>query len=120
MRRLRLLVLLATLLTLPVYGLAGVAQLGCDAQVSSGLHDAVPSDCCSGKVDQNTSCNPDGEGPMGKSCKSGCSCTTPQSYEPTSSWVLPTVVTRHIRSANPPIPLFSHSPYGLWRPPRLS
>src|SRR5581483_4283100 len=124
MRRLRLLMLLATLLTLPVYGLAGVAYRSCDPQMGTAGQAGVAGDCCPGKFDQNAGCKQDSPVPAGKNnppnaCKAGCGCATPQSYEPVASWLLPTAATHWIPSADPPTPLSSRSPDGLWRPPRL-
>ena len=125
MRRLRLLVLLGTLLTLPVYGLAGIAYRTCDPQMSAAGKTDVPADCCSGKLDQNTGCNQDGHAPGGKNappnaCKAGCGCASAHFYEPVSSWLVTVAVTHRIAPAAPPTPLSSRSPNGLWRPPRLA
>jgi hypothetical protein len=120
----RLWVLLALLLTLPVYGLAGVAQRSCQEQMSASSHLAQVGDCCPGKADQATPCKGLGDGPLGKgsctACKAGYNCKSPQSYEPTPGLVLYTLPARSTAAAEPPSMPISHSPDGLWRPPTFS
>jgi hypothetical protein len=120
----RILVLLLTLLTLPVYGLAGVTQRSCQEQMSTSSHSAQLGDCCPGKIDQGTPCKGIGDGPAGKgsctACKAGYNCKAPQTFEPSFVWVLYTVPARSATSAEVPSLLTSHSPDGLWRPPTLS
>jgi hypothetical protein len=123
MRMFRLLTIVVTVLTLPGYGLAGVSHRSCQEQMSSTSHVAATGDCCPGKADQNTDCKPDGQSPLGKNgpcsaCKAGYNCKSPQSFEPTAALVLMILPARSISSVTPPPPLFSHSPDGLWRPPR--
>jgi hypothetical protein len=48
-RATRLFVLLAVLLTLPVYGLAAVAQRSCQEQMTVSSHVVQATDCCPGK-----------------------------------------------------------------------
>ena len=125
MQRLRLLVLLGTLLTLPVYGLAGIAYRTCDPQVSAAGQTDVPADCCSGKFDQNAGCKQDGQVPGGKNapshaCKASCGCASTHSYEPVSGWLVTVAVTHGIASADPPTLLSSRAPDGLWRPPPVT
>jgi hypothetical protein len=124
--RLRLLTLLVTLLALPAYGLAGLAQVrSCQAQMSDSHHVVMAGDCCPGKADQTTPCKGLGDGsPVGKNgscsaCKAGFNCKSPQSHEPTPlvTIILPTF--RPVIPADTPTLLLSHSPNGLWRPPRL-
>ena len=122
-RVLQLLVVLVTLVTLPVYGLAGVTHRSCQEQMSSAHHAAVPGDCCPGKGDPGTDCKQDGKSPKNGSCtacKAGYNCKSPQSYQPTQAPVLMTLPARPTLSAAPPPPLISHSPDGLWRPPAHS
>ena len=120
----RLWVLLALLLTLPVYGLAGVAQRSCQEQMSASSHLAQVGDCCPGKTDQGTPCKKTGEGPLGKgsctACKAGYSCKSPQSYEPALGLVLYIVPRGFLPLAEPRSISVSHSPDGLWRPPIIS
>ena len=121
MRRLRLLVILATALTLPVQGLAGLAYArSCQEQMGAPGHAVQAGDCCPGKLDQDNACKR-GNSPLGKcsACKAGGNCKSPQSYEPTSTPVPnlgPARLTLTTAYLPPPL---SHSPDGLWRPPRL-
>jgi len=122
-RRLKLLTVLLTLLTLPGYGLAGIAHVrSCQSQMSSSLHIAVAGDCCPGKAEQNTPCKQFGDG-SGKNgactpCKAGYNCKSTQSYEPTHVVALPIIRARPILTADFPTLLISHLSNGLWRPPR--
>jgi hypothetical protein len=129
-RILRLLTVLVTLLSLPAYGLAGLAHArSCQTQgaaatgsvATGGL--VVTGDCCPGKSDPGAPCkrlgdNPDKNGGC-TPCKAGFSCKSPQSYEPTHLLVTDTPPLRLTPIARPPTLLLSHSPDGLWRPPRL-
>jgi len=123
MRAIRLVFLLFTLLTLPVYGLAGVTQRSCQDQMSATSHTAQVGDCCPGKADQGTPCKGD-DGSPGKgsctACKAGYSCKTSQSFEPAFVWILPSPPLRTTAPADISAILTSHSPDGLWRPPTLS
>jgi hypothetical protein len=122
--RLRLLTVLVTLLTLPGYGLAGLAHVrSCQAQMRAADHLVAAGDCCPGKADQSTPCKRLGDGP-GKnggcaSCKAGYNCKSPQSCEPTHLAVLLLLPARPVLTANLPALVTSHSPNGLWRPPRF-
>jgi hypothetical protein len=121
----RLHVVLAILLTLPVYGLAGLAQRSCQEQMRTSQQVVLAGDCCPGKTDQSTPCKRLGEGPLGKNgsctaCKAGYSCKSPQSYEPAHGPVLIVLSAQSTSSTELPPPLLSPSPEGLWRPPRLS
>ncbi len=124
MPTLRLITVLVLLLTLPIYGLAGAVQRSCQQEMSAPTHITVAGDCCPGKSDPGTSCKKLGGSPLGKkdsctACKAGYNCKSPQSYEPAAvlAWiVLPAHATVSI---NPPSLVSSHSPDGLWRPPRL-
>lgn len=123
MRRFRLLTVLLTLLTLPGYGLAGVAHVrSCQAQMQAPDRVAVAGDCCPGKADQ-TACKRFGDAP-GKNgtctpCKAGYNCKSPQTYEPTHLVAMLVVPARPILTSHRPTPAISHSSHGLWRPPRL-
>jgi hypothetical protein len=122
MRATRLFVLWAVLLTLPIYGMAAVAQRSCQEQMTASSQGAQASDCCPGKADQDTPCKRLGDGPLGKkgsctACKAGYNCKSPQSFEPTSSFVLLMRPVTSTASADPHEPLTSVSPDGLWRPP---
>jgi hypothetical protein len=125
-RSFRLLVLLLTVLTLPVYGMAAVTHVrSCQMQLGAGSQQAMAGDCCPGKADPKALCKRLGDFPApGKNgpctpCKAGYNCKSPQSYEPTH--LLMTILT----SSRPTVTIatatfvFSHSPGGLWRPPRL-
>jgi hypothetical protein len=121
----RLQVVLAILLTLPFYGLAALSQRSCQEQMSASHQVALASDCCPGKADQGTPCKRLSDGPLGKNgsctaCKAGYSCKSPQSYEPADGVVLFVLSAPSKLSAEPPSLSLSHSPEGLWRPPRLS
>lgn len=124
MRVFRLLTLMVTMLTLPGYGLAGLAHRSCQEQMSASNHVVLAGDCCPGKVDQSTPCKPSSDGPLGKNgpctaCKAGHNCKSPQSYEPTHGLVLLILPIRPNLSVDRPTLVSSHSPDGLWRPPRL-
>jgi hypothetical protein len=121
----RLQVVLAILLTLPVYGLAGLTQRSCQEQMKAPHQIVLSGDCCPGKTDQSASCKRLGDGPLGKNgsctaCKAGYSCKSPQSYEPAQGPVLFVLSAQAALSAELPSLLLSPSPEGLWRPPRLS
>ena len=124
MRKLRLWILVLTLLSLPGYGLAGIAHTrSCQLQMSTGQAAAAPGDCCPGKSDSGTPCKRVGDG-AGKNgsctaCKAGYNCKSPQSYEPTPVLTLLVVPTRPVMTIHPPTLLVSHSAQSLWRPPRL-
>ena len=123
MRRLRLLTVLLTLLTLPGYGLAGLAHVrSCEAQMKNPDRIAMVGDCCPGKTDQSAACKRLGDAP-GKngsctSCKAGYNCKSPQSYEPTHLVAMLVVPTRPILTLDLPTLVISNSSSGLWRPPR--
>jgi hypothetical protein len=125
-RKLRLLTVLTTLLTLPGYGLAGLAPVrSCQDQMSAPNHVVMAGDCCPGKADQGTSFKGfDGSPLPGKNapctaCKAGFNCKSPQSYEPSHFVVMFVPTARPALSVDPPALLPSHGPDGLWRPPRL-
>jgi hypothetical protein len=124
MRSIRLVVLLFTLLTVPVYGLAGVTQRGCQDQMSATGHTAQAGDCCPGKADQGTPCKGFDNGSSGKdsctACKAGYNCKIPHSFEPALIWVLSSAPTRTTTSTDVASILIPLSPDGLWRPPTLS
>jgi len=120
----RLILVLGTLLTLPVYGLAGIASTrSCQEQMHSAQQSSTAGDCCPGMADHGTPCKTFGGSPLtGKNgscsaCKAGFNCKTPQSYGPTHVMTLPAMPVRSAVSADPPVPLASHSLDGLWRPP---
>jgi hypothetical protein len=122
----RLLLILGTILTLPVSGLAGIASTrSCQEQMRSADQMATPGDCCPGKAGHGSSCKSLGGSPLsGKNgscsaCKAGFNCKTPQSYEPTHVMTLPATPVRSTGSVEPPVLLASHSPDALWRPPCL-
>jgi hypothetical protein len=122
----RLLLTLATLLTLPVYGLAGIASArSCQEQMQSADQMTSTGDCCPGKAGHGTSCKILGGTQLpGKNgscaaCKAGFNCKTPQSFESTHVMTLPVTPVRSSGSAEPPVVLASHSLDGLWRPPCL-
>jgi len=122
MRSIRLLVVLVTLLTLPIYGLAGVTQRSCQDQMSASGHTGPQvGDCCPGKSDEGAPCKGLGDGSSGKgsctACKAGYNCKTPHSFEPTFDLVLYTLPVRSISATDVASLLISHSPDGLWRPP---
>jgi hypothetical protein len=126
MRPTRLIVLLVTMLTLPVYGLAGVTQRSCQEQMSAASHTIQAGDCCPGKTDPGTQCKDvkDASSPTGKgsctACKAGYNCKSPHSYQPSSAPVLYVVSSPSTAWTVIPSPLISHSPDGMWRPPTLS
>jgi hypothetical protein len=124
MRRFRLLTVLLTLLTLPGYGLAGLAHVrSCQAQLQAPDRVAMAGDCCPGKADQSAPCKRFGDG-LGKNgtctpCKAGYNCKSPQTYEPTHVEAMLVVPARPVLTAQLPTHVTSHSSNGLWRPPRL-
>lgn len=124
MSRFRLITILVLLLTLPIYSLAGVVQRSCQQEMNASTHVALAGDCCPGKSELGTSCKRLGDGPLGKkdsctACKAGYNCKSPQSYEPAPALVWRVPPARATVSIDPPSLLSSHSPDGLWRPPRL-
>jgi hypothetical protein len=120
--RVRFLTLLVLLVTLPGYGLAGIAHVrSCQEQMSSQSH--VAGDCCPGKADATTACKRAGaqhgqKDPCG-ACKAGFNCKSPQSYEPVA--VLNVIFQPGPSPVltEPPALLVSHSLDGLLRPPCL-
>jgi hypothetical protein len=124
MRRLRLLTVLVTLLTLPGYGLAGITHVrSCQAQLESAHAVVAAGDCCPGKADQSVPCKRFGDG-AGKNgtctpCKAGYNCKSPQTYEPTHLVAMLVVPARPVLTANLLALVTSHSSNGLWRPPRF-
>lgn len=120
MRRLRLLTILAMLLTLPTYGLAGLTHRSCKEEMTVSAASVQAGDCCPGKGVQNTACKQDGTNNPCTACKAGYNCKSPQFYEPTHAVMLVLVSDRSSPSATPISLLQSRSPDGLWRPPRLS
>ena len=125
MSALRLMTVLALLLTLPIYGLAGAVQRSCQQEMSASIHITLAGDCCPGKSDRGTSCKQLGTSPSGKNdsctaCKAGYNCKSPQSYEPGPALVWVVLPTHSTVSIDPPSLLSSHSSDGLWRPPRFT
>jgi hypothetical protein len=125
MRAARLFILLTVLLTLPGYGIAGLAQRTCQEQMAAPNYVSVAGDCCPGKTDQGTLCKRIENGPLGKkggcsACKAGFNCKSPQSFEPTEAPRLLASSVAFPTSLDPPALLLSRSSNGLWRPPRLS
>jgi hypothetical protein len=123
MRSIRLLIVFVTMLTLPIYGLAGATQRSCQDQMSASGHAPQVGDCCPGKSDSGGPCKRVGEGPTGKNsctaCKAGYNCKTPHSFEPAFAAILYVLPARPITSTDVSSLLISHSPDGLWRPPIL-
>lgn len=124
MRILRLFTLLALLLTLPSYGLAGLTQRSCQEEMRASAHVVLDGDCCPGKADHGTPCKQLGDGPLGKkgpcsACKVGYNCKSPSSFESTPSTVLLTSPASDSISVEPSPLAPSDSPDGLLRPPRL-
>jgi hypothetical protein len=123
-RTLRLLTVLVTLLSLPAYGLAGLAHArSCQAQMAAAAGAVVVGDCCPGKSVPGAPCkrlggNPDKNGGC-TPCKAGFSCKSPQSYEPTYLLAMDPLPVHPVLIAHPPTLRLSHSTDGLWRPPRL-
>jgi hypothetical protein len=120
----RTLVLLTLWLTLPFYGMAGFAHVrSCPDRLSASSQIAQDTDCCPGK---RGPCKQVGDGsapvkkdPCSGACKLGLNCKSPQSYEPTATAMLIIPPARPPLTANPTALRVSHSPNGLWRPPRL-
>jgi len=123
-RTFRLLTILALLLTLPGYGLAGLTQRSCQEQMRASNHPSLAGDCCPGKADPGARCKQLDDGPLSKkgpcsACKAGYNCKTSQSFEPVSSLVLLIPPAVFPPSLDPATLLLSHRPDGLWRPPRF-
>jgi hypothetical protein len=124
MSAIRLFILLAVVISLPGYGLAGLAQRSCQEQMAAVDPVSLAGDCCPGKTDQGTPCKKLQDSPLGKkggcsACKAGYNCKSPQSFEPTET---PRLLASSVTSSScldPPALLLSLSPNGLWRPPRL-
>jgi len=123
----RTLILLALCLALPFYGMAGLAHArSCPDRLSASSQVVQDTDCCTGKGSPGGPCKPSGDGsaPVKKSscggaCKVGVGSKTPQSYEPTATMMVFVLPARSPLAADLPKLLLSHSPNGLWRPPRL-
>jgi hypothetical protein len=120
---LRLLTLLILCVTLPGYGLAGITNVrSCQEQMNPASHLVMAGDCCPGKTHAGTPpCKRAGGGqkiPCG-ACKAGFNCKSPQTYEPTASVTVFTLPAASVVLIDPPALPLSHSPNGLWRPPRL-
>jgi len=123
----RTLVLLALWLTLPFYGMAGFAQVrSCPDRLSASHQIAQNPDCCPEKGSPGGPCKQAGDGsapvkkdPCSGACKVGLNGKSPQSYEPSTTAMVFVLPARTPLTANPPVLLVSHSPNGLWRPPRL-
>lgn len=124
MSPLRLAVLLFTLLTLPLQGLAAVAQRSCQDQMSATSHTAQVGDCCPGKAAGDMHCKVPGDGSSGKdscgACKAGYNCKTSQSFEPAFSLAVGYIPTRSTTPGDTASILISYSSDELWRPPTLS
>jgi hypothetical protein len=125
MRALSLFALLLTMLTLPLYGLAGVAQRSCQEEMRTSSSITLVGDCCPGKSDPGTLCKRLGDHPLHKkgsctACKAGANCKSPQPYEPAAALVWTVPAAHSTVWKEPPSRLSSHSPEGLWRPPRLT
>jgi hypothetical protein len=122
----RLLTLLALLVTLPGYGLAGIVNVRtCQEQMNPANHVSLASDCCPGKTHTGAPpCKRAGDGSQqGQkdscgACKAGFNCKSPQSYEPSPSVTLFMLRAPSAVLTDPPALLLFHSPGGLWRPPR--
>ena len=121
MGTLRLLTLLALLVTLPGYSLAAFAQcLGAGKQMSTG-EDSMAQDFCSAKADGKAECqnDMDTDRQHGHTCKirkSGCCTTTAQLAALVGASLLWAVRTPSSTAPMPvPVPLDESS--GPWRPP---
>lgn len=124
MPTLRLITVLALLLTLPIYGLAGVVQRSCQEEMRASTHVTAAGDCCPGKSDPGTPCKRLGDRASGKkdsctACKAGYNCKSPQSYEPAPALAWLVLPAQSTVPLDRPSLLSSHSPDGLWRPPRF-
>lgn len=125
MRTLRIITILITLLSLPGYGVAGLSQRSCQEEMKAAAQVVVAGDCCPGKGDPGSACKRAGNGPFGQkgsctACKAGYNCKSPQSYEPAPTLVWLVLPVHSTVSIDPPSLLLSHSPDGLWRPPRFT
>lgn len=125
--KIRTLTLLALWLTLPFYGVAGFAHVrSCPERLSASSQIVQDTDCCPSKGSPGNPCKQSGDGsapvkkdPCSGACKAGVTSKTPQSYEPAAILMVLVLPARSPLSVNPPALLLSHSPTGLWRPPRL-
>ena len=123
----RTLVLLALWLTLPFYGVAGFAHVrSCPDSPGASSQIVQDTDCCTGKANPGGPCKVPGDGSApakksscGGACKLVLSSKTPQSFEPTAAMVVFVLPARSPLPADLPALLSSHSPNGLWRPPRI-
>jgi hypothetical protein len=123
MRMMRIITLLITLLTLPGYGLASLSQRSCQEEMRASTQQTLAGDCCPGKADPGTACKRLTDSPLGKkdtcsACKAGYNCKSPQPYEPSTTLASIVLPIHPSVSITPRSPLSSHSPDGLWRPPR--
>lgn len=122
----RLLPVLALLLTLPLYGVAGiVSAFNCQGQAPR-VNAIAAMDCCPDHGGHDSDCNSlaDQGHPVKTNscsmCKAGFGCKSPTSFEPVHVLTISPVLAHDPGSAEPPPLLSAHSPDGLWRPPRLT
>jgi hypothetical protein len=133
MRLLRLLVITATLISLPGYGLAATGHVrGCPERAPAGAADmamdgmAVADDCCPGAAGQHASDQhapeqdvPDSSGGCA-ACQAGHTCKNPQGVQLVHAPIL-MVVPVHQAAMVATAPHASLcSPDGLLRPPDLA
>jgi len=121
-RRLRLLTVLVSLLTLP--GLMGSERAAdCSTQVSGATsHLVMSADCCPLHAHHGVPCKQMGNHPLsgkGARCSACLGCGGSPSPGIAEAVVMFVVPVGSILSAYPPQLLSSRSPTGLWRPPQL-
>lgn len=118
MRLLRLLTIIATLLSLPAYGLAAVTHTrSCQEQVNTAQQAAMADDCCPHEAGKKAPCEQPGKSDECSTCNTGHNCKSPQTYQPAQLSITVIIPARQVAVGVPPTHLSSHSPDLLLRPP---
>ena len=133
MRAFRLLTIIGTLLALSGQGFATAVHVrSCQIQLSAARSlpagqdapsaAAGPSldagDCCDTGPNPKESCERAGKHDPCNPCKVGYNCKVPPTYEPTQGPLMSITPARQAVVERVPTLALSHSPFGLWRPPR--
>lgn len=122
MRSIRLLTIVALMLSLPTYGVAAAVYAhACSMQPTATDSSGMGADCCPQKHHaSHPPCgSPDGKSSCDPSCAFGHGCNGLQALDRVTS-ISVSVVYSTDAASRPVLTLpVSHSPNGLWRPPRL-
>jgi hypothetical protein len=120
MRILRLLTIIATLLSLPVYGFAAADHARTYQQQLSGVkHVAMTGDCCPDAAGKSTPCQHPDKSNACNPCKAGQHCKSPQTYQPTQLSTVIVIPALQVAVDNIATHLSEYSPDRLLRPPSL-